>query len=301
MKQILSAAALTILLSVSLANAEQDRDYRPFVYHEEDLSTIYLDGEIDSGSLWKFASLLDNVPDATTILLNSPGGEVYAALILAKQIERMGLHTVVLGECYSACAFLYFAGANRTVLKGFVGVHQISSRSQDLMSGQMALADILELMERFSVPPEVIVEMLRTAPEDMRIYDGGQLEALGLTGPRPAPASADVSGPSNAQNGSVDLPEVPDGEYSGTTSYGGTLSLTLDGDFGTMLVTAPSCSGGMDGFVRRYKSKVGIAAATCFLSIENGQSGELNLIQGPGCTYHHGFHCSLEGTVKRGE
>lgn len=301
MKKILISAALAIYISVSLANAEQDREYHPFVYHEEDLSTIFLDGAIDSMSLWRFANLLDNVPNATTIVLNSPGGEVYSALILAKQIERMGLHTVVMGQCHSACAFLYFAGVNRTVVAGTVGVHQISSTSQNMMSGQMALADILELMETYSVPAEVIVEMLRTAPEDMRIYDHKQLDDLGLIGPRSTPDSLGVSGPSDEQNISTDPLKLPDGDYSGTTPYGGTLSLKIHGQQGKVIINAPNCNGGVSGFVRRLEAIAGIAVADCFISIEGGQSGQLNLIQGLGCNYYHGFRCSFEGSVNQGE
>jgi ATP-dependent protease ClpP protease subunit len=301
LKQILNAAALAFFLSASSSNAEQHREYHPFFYHEEDLSTIFLDGAIDSMILWRFANLLDNVPNVTTIVLNSPGGEVYSALILAKQIERMGLHTVVMGQCHSACAFLYFAGANRTVAAGTVGVHQISSTSQDMVSGQMTLADILELMETYSVPADVIVEMLRTAPEDMRIYDHDQLDALGLTGPRSTPDSVGVSGPSDKQNIPTDPLKLPDGDYAGITPYGGTLSLRIDGQHGAVAISAPGCTGSMYGLVRRLETIAGIASATCFISIKGGQSGHLNLIQGRGCNGHHGFRCSLEGTVKRGE
>lgn len=289
-------ACLT-LLPIGTSRAQEAENYTPLSYHQEDPSTIYLNGEIDHLLLWKFANLLDVTPNATTIALSSPGGEVYSALVLAKQINRMGLNTVILrgDKCNSACSFLYFAGMNRTA-KGTVGVHQISSSAQDMNSGQVALADIIELMESFSVPNDVILQMLRTAPEDMHTYGSAELEALGLTGPRAAPSPSEVDdAPFAQQVGTDDLPELTDGVYAG-----GGINLEIYGEFADLTVSGRSCTGGINGFVRTMQHKVGIASAMCFISVRNAAGGGLELLEGgPRCSSFHGFQCSFNGVIHR--
>jgi ATP-dependent protease ClpP protease subunit len=287
-------ACLT-LLPIGAVRAQEAENYAPLSYHSEDPSTIYLNGEIDHLLLWKFAKLLDVMPNATTIALSSPGGEVYSALVLAKQINRMGLNTVVLrgDACNSACSFLYFAGMNR-ISAGSVGVHQISSSSQNMDAGQVALADIIELMESFSVPNDVILKMLRTAPEDMHSYTSVELEALGLTGPQAAQSPPKLMPPISQQVGSHNLPQLTDGVYAG-----GGINLEVDGNFAELSVSAPSCTGNMRGFVRTMQHKVGIASAMCFISVGNAPGGGLELLQGPNCNSYHGFLCSFEGIIQR--
>lgn len=54
-----------------------------------------------------------------TLLLNSVGGEVSAALEMAEAIERRGVRVVADGLCASSCAnYLFAAGAERIVLPG---------------------------------------------------------------------------------------------------------------------------------------------------------------------------------------
>lgn len=287
-------AGLTFL-QIGDASAQEAEKYAPFYYNQEDPSTIYLNGEIDHLLLWKFANLLDVAPNVTTIALSSPGGEVYSALVLAKQIERMGLHTVILGRdrCYSACSFLYFAGVQRTA-KGTIGVHQISSRSSNLESGQVALADIIELLERFSVPNEVILEMLRTSPEDMHIYTGPELEALGLTGPRKVRKTSLIDTISAQQIDAGTAPELSDGTYSGSG-----MNLKIDGEFASLTLSAPNCTGGLEGFVRSTRGNVGLASAGCFISVRGTSSEKFVLDEGNGCFMHHGFRCAFVGPVEK--
>lgn len=284
-----------IFLSTGEASAQDAEKYAPLYYHQEDPQTIYLNGEIDQLLLWKFANLLDVVPNVTTIVLSSPGGEVYPALILAKQIDRMGLRTVILGgdACNSACSFLYFAGVQRTA-KGTIGVHQIASRSSNLETGQVALADIIELLEGFSVPNEVIISMLRTSPEDMRTYTGPELEALGLTGPRKVQKTSFVDTVSEQQIEAGAVLELSDGTYSGSSMF-----LEIDGGFADLTLSTPNCTGGMTGFVRSTRGRVGLASASCFISVRRTSSETFVLEEGRGCNFYHGFRCSFDGTIEK--
>src|SRR5688572_12598950 len=94
---------------------------------------IILNGEIDAALANDFFSALEARPGARILLLNSPGGYVDNALQVAREVRRRGISTYVAQGmgCYSACAYIFFAGENRDV-EGELGVHQISAEVADL-------------------------------------------------------------------------------------------------------------------------------------------------------------------------
>jgi len=76
----------------------------------------------DSDSLSQI--LLDN-PSIKTIQLNSLGGLIEAAVYMSDIIIDYELDTDVVGECASACTFLFLAGEKRTIQRGsWLGFHQ---------------------------------------------------------------------------------------------------------------------------------------------------------------------------------
>ena len=120
-------------------------------------------------------------PEARIIALNSPGGAVDSALTMANKIHKLGLSTYVPPQmgCYSACAYMYFAGAGRQAA-GELGVHQISSEVADVVFTQSTLGNVLDALELYGVAQPVISKMLRTPPDDMYIFSGEEIEALGI-------------------------------------------------------------------------------------------------------------------------
>ncbi len=178
------ACSLVAALSPSTAYAEWIDDYSPFFIDSADTQTIYLHGPIDHRSAYMFMRAVDHLESASTVVLVSEGGDVYQALLIAREINRLGF-TVVIPDgygCFSACAFLFFAGRER-ISAGQLGVHQIDSVTPDLYSGQVAVADILDLFSDYGVPEEVWLEMLRTPPKEMHIYLPEDLDRMGLTRP----------------------------------------------------------------------------------------------------------------------
>lgn len=140
---------------------------------------IALHGDIASSAPLDFRRALKAQPDTTTVVLNSDGGMVSSALIIAHTIQDMGLDTYILPDsgCYSACAFLFFAGASRRA-DGELGVHQISTDAPDLISAQTTLSDIIEALEEFGVSSSVLSFMLRTPPEGMYIFSKSEIASL---------------------------------------------------------------------------------------------------------------------------
>ena len=161
------------------AGAETISDFAPFVYDTGSPQVLRLEGEINVRSPLSLSRALRRFPDIKTLELSSPGGSVYAALTMAPSIRDAGLTTVIPAgaQCFSACAYLFFAGLERTAL-GELGVHQVSA--ENLASGQFAVGDIVAVLSDFDVPSEVLVKMLQTPPEGMYVMSPDEMARLGL-------------------------------------------------------------------------------------------------------------------------
>ena len=153
---------------------------------------IALNAEITGTTPRDFERALALRPEARIVVLNSPGGAVGGALAMAEEIRRRGLSTFVpagLG-CYSACAYVYFAGRQRQA-DGELGVHQISTDIDDLVSAQATLGDVLDALETFDVRQPVISFMLRTPPDDMHVFSAAEIADFGIN--RGAPITVALS------------------------------------------------------------------------------------------------------------
>jgi hypothetical protein len=155
----------------------------PVVVVDRDAGVVAIVDEINFRLPLAFERVLEVVPNVRTLLLHSPGGEIHAALAVASRVRSLGLTTRIdrNSGCYSACSMIFFAGTSREV-EGELGVHQISSETGNLVSGQFALADIFEVLASFDVPTEVIGIMLRTPPEDMYVFSAEEISRYGLRG-----------------------------------------------------------------------------------------------------------------------
>lgn len=81
------------------------------------------------------AILSRNADRITTLRLTSDGGFIEAAYEMADIVIDYGLDTVVEGECSSACAVIFLAGQQRTMLRGGrVGLHPPSWGVESLRS-----------------------------------------------------------------------------------------------------------------------------------------------------------------------
>ncbi|AVF02917.1 MULTISPECIES: hypothetical protein [Devosia] len=159
-------------------NAEPVR-FGSFLVDDERPSTIVLAGPVRHNAPIDFRRALKAYPQIRTLALHSEGGDVTAGLLVAQEVFDRGLDTRIapVSYCYSACAYIFFAGAARNV-EGQLGVHQIVGHDQYTL--QVAISDMLDTLAAFDVPAPVISEMLRTAPEEMRVYDADEAERIGL-------------------------------------------------------------------------------------------------------------------------
>jgi hypothetical protein len=164
------------IVSTTPAFAEFDDTFLPFIFDTEDQTTAILEGPIDDRTPFMFSKLIRRLPRLQRLLLASPGGDVYSAITIAHEINRLRLDTEVPQgyTCLSACSFLFMAGDDRQVY-GQLGVHQISASDPDLSAAQIALSDISQMLTEFGVTDEVFVLMLRTPPTEMYIFSEDEL------------------------------------------------------------------------------------------------------------------------------
>jgi hypothetical protein len=152
------------------------RKFGVFQLPEAAPEAIQLSGEIGIDSPAHFKRALDARPDATVLVLNSPGGYVDKALAIADEVHRRGMTTVVRSGqgCYSACAYIFFAGAPRQAY-GQLGVHQIHTGIDDLVYAQTTLSNVLDALYLYGVEQSIISHMLRTPPDDMYVFTSAEM------------------------------------------------------------------------------------------------------------------------------
>lgn len=175
----LVAAMLAALLTTPADAAQR---FGGFVVYETAKDVIALDATIGPGTLGDFKRALAERPRARVVLLDSRGGQVEQALELAREIEQRGLSTVVPrgAGCYSACAYVFFAGRER-VVGGRLGVHQISGPDLNQLGGTIAFfSHVKGELDRFEVPEGVIKRMLGTRAEHIYVFSDSEIEAMAV-------------------------------------------------------------------------------------------------------------------------
>lgn len=143
---------------------------------------IVLDGDVDSRSVKDFRRALRARPSARVLVLDSNGGNVQAALMLAAEIRRHRLGTAIpsVAGCYSACAYLFFAGQER-VVRGKLGVHQAhTARGNDPAAAAAYFAAVRAELARYDIPEGVFEKMTGTGPADMHVFTPSEIAALGI-------------------------------------------------------------------------------------------------------------------------
>lgn len=178
----LFVALLRVLLVVAAATGGTQGQERigAFWLPDNDVRIVVLDGEIGINTPLEFRRVLLARPAVQIVALNSPGGLVASALILAGDIHDRGLSTAIPStfSCHSACAYVFFSGAER-LAEGELGVHQMAG-SNDVAGVQATVSDVIEALEAFDTPTAVVTRMFRTPAESMYVFTPREIEDLGI-------------------------------------------------------------------------------------------------------------------------
>lgn len=175
----------SFLLVATYAHAEDydnwviDDTYDPIIVPIDNPDIFFLIGEIDLRTSVNFKRAALKYGDPKEFILHSQGGAVHTALELALEVNRLSIDTHVMADsiCYSSCAYVFFAGKNRTA-NGEVGVHQISGENTSLGIGQLVLSDVIDVLNNFDTPPSVFASMLRTPPDEIHILSAEEIASL---------------------------------------------------------------------------------------------------------------------------
>lgn len=180
MQKHLIIALATVALAAGSAHAASR--VGGFVLIPGTQEAIALDGAIGPDTVRDFKRAVAERPSAKVLLLDSPGGRVEMALELAQEIERRGMSTAIprgMG-CYSACAYVFFAGRDH-VVEGRLGVHQISADGKCDLAGTVAyFGSVHAEMKRLDVPDGVIRAMLKTPPSDIYVFSKTEIAEMSI-------------------------------------------------------------------------------------------------------------------------
>ena len=83
--------------------------------------SIEMKGTIRAGDGQTFSMLLRSHPETESVELSSSvGGEYTSSLAISLEVKRRGLNTVSSSYCHSGCAYIWLAGATRSVVGSVV-------------------------------------------------------------------------------------------------------------------------------------------------------------------------------------
>jgi len=202
------AAVSAALLNLAATSAQADnaawRDiYRPFpgnpqhqqgAYQEQGAYTggggreaakdertvLMVSGIIGHGAHREFqAALYSANPDL--VVLDGPGGILGEAFLIAEEVRRRGLSTLVAPNqsCASACAIVFLSGRTKYMGKGAaVGLH--SASFVDGTADPEATQIMAAYLSQLGVPDSTLRRMARTAPSDIRWLTQGEQKAVGV-------------------------------------------------------------------------------------------------------------------------
>ena len=178
MKRIICLFKFALAVSIALTIAFDTRAHAEAALINPE--KIRITGEITNSTAVEFTTILNDNPNISTVELDSLGGKVYAALVIANKIHSAKINTWITGSsrCYSACSLIFLAGEMR-LSDGALGVHQISGVN-DPSATQSVLSDVYASLTTFRTPEKLILFMLRTPPEDTYVFSPEEIEEIGI-------------------------------------------------------------------------------------------------------------------------
>jgi hypothetical protein len=180
LRAISVALALTLVIAGPV-RADEVQTFGSFTVDPAKPEEIAFRGIIVSNTPLEFRRALVAAPDATRVVLDSPGGAVDSGLIMAYMIHDRGLATVVPdgSNCYSSCAFAFLAGSERLVA-GRLGVHQLSGNTTVRSEIDIGLREVRTALDDFGVNRRVYALMMRTPFREMYVFSGRDLVEWGI-------------------------------------------------------------------------------------------------------------------------
>jgi hypothetical protein len=184
--------ALVLFSLATSAGAERIGFGPPAAVDSDSVSYVTIKGQIESGDDLKLLQLIRANPiafyRASTVFVDSPGGDVRAAVGMASILRDSRYHLTVEGTCASACFFLYAAAERRGVARGRVGIHRPvfddrfydRSPSASVRSESRTVREVVDaFLAEYDVPNALRERMFATPSTSMYWLSDRDIENLG--------------------------------------------------------------------------------------------------------------------------
>lgn len=166
-----------------------------------DSAHVQISGEITDGDPVRLRVALALLAMARSsnpmVVLDSPGGNVPAALEMGRILRESLAHTIVDrdGSCSSSCVFLLAGGVMRDLfLNGKIGLHRPRfdyepygglSKDQAKAAYDALIGRCVDYMKEMGISEKVFSDMLRVPSQSIRFVDRDYANEQGLVGTDP--------------------------------------------------------------------------------------------------------------------
>ena len=191
MRHLTLTLLLTLGLATSVISKEMQFSSDTRAHSINDCSYILADGEITEETPQKFIEFIKEIDlrDYCSVVFNSEGGSVTAAVVLGTIIRENGLSTGV-GEKLEAgedgylkpsfkgsCAYAFMGGVERFAIEGMIGVHQFygSTTGNDLENSQALAGMLIYYFDSLGIDLRAIKPALITPSDEMYYYSEKEL------------------------------------------------------------------------------------------------------------------------------
>ena len=164
--------AIWIVIGLTLAFVNNARamefEVLQFTDTGEDYIVAYGPIEADDDASFEQFLISNPLPIGTDVLLNSPGGSVWAAQQMAYQIRDAGFNTWVPDgyQCWSACTDMFLGGIERTA-QGIMAYHA-ASLTEEVMEG-MTNQEILQTGQTVGINDLVFAILMVTEGKEWNV------------------------------------------------------------------------------------------------------------------------------------
>jgi hypothetical protein len=189
---IAAVAALLALLAPSLGAAQSDGQREREEFYRDlsartgpsvtgrDQTVLLVSGVIGPGAHQQFRmALARGTPEL--VVLDGPGGVLGEALLIAEEVRRRRLNTLVAANrsCASACAVVFLSGRTKYLGSGAaVGLH--SASYADGRADPEATELMAAYLRQVGVPANTLRRMAQTAPNSIRWLTAAEQRAVGI-------------------------------------------------------------------------------------------------------------------------
>lgn len=125
-------------------------------------------GTLREGAAEKIIGVLDAAPAARWLVLDSNGGRLHEARVLAQAVRARELNTYVGRMCASACTYVFLAGKTRAASPyARIGFHQPSFVGLNAAGQQLITQRMLDVYREAGLPDAFIQRVGRTPPSQI--------------------------------------------------------------------------------------------------------------------------------------